>query len=423
MSNIAVSTMPEQDIPAAKSTYAIPQPLAGLFNLGIVLIVSQICWYLVFSPNGPLRLYTPNVGLAMVVTTLMVIHWGTDVFKSWPFDAPFFNQVHPLVRGTAMLMTYALAGYVVMFIFYEQVIGRFGPVFFSGSMLLKSGGLGQYAQTATENACFAQITMNTCIIFFTIAWITGFGFKPWDRDNRFAAGLSVGGMGLLGGIMAYMVLFYPHIAYQFYPAQMFMAVEPWWIEWSMTQSSMFHFGWMVPALVLLYWSDMLWEGRPWSLIPNSFLRGAATVIGVCAVAIAIMFWANGMMDWYWDLEAFEGGATLENPAWRWNHVAELAMFMQAVAFMVAHYFDNWPRKLPLALRATLRTVMAVLGGLALAKLYYAIGPTFLGTVPGVGQDGDTSLCWTVMFLILLYAHQRFYKGYPFKRSPSAAQNR
>jgi len=409
--------MPARDVPATDSAYGIPQPLAGLLNLGIVLVVSELCWYVVFSPNGPLRLYTPNVGLALVVTILMVIHWGTDVLKGWPFDTPAFSSVNPLARGSLILIAYVVIGYMVMFVLFEQVVGRFGPVFFSGAMLLKSGGLGQYAQTATENACFAQITLNTCIIFFTMAWVTGFGSKPWERSSRLAAGLAVGAMGLLGGILAYMVLFYPHIAYQFYPAQIFMAVEPWWIDWAMTQSSLFHFGWIVPALVLLYWSDMLWEGRPWSLIHNTFLRGMVTIVCAAVVGIIIMFSANAIMDWYWDLEAFEGGATLENPAWRWNHVAELAMFMQAAAFILAHYFDNWPQNLPLAVRAVIRTVIAVAGGLVLAKLYYVAGPFFLGTVPGVGQDGDTSLCWTVMFLILLCAHQLFYKGYPFRRSP------
>lgn len=412
MSETTISSHTTMSVPRTL-VRGLQQPLVGLVNLAIVLLLSQIFWYLLFSPNGPLRLYTPNVGLALVVAILMVIHWGIDVFAGWPFNNSFFKDTHPLVRGTIMLATYAFIGYLIMFVLYEQIIGRFGPVFFSGTMLVNSGGLGQYAQTANENACFAQITLNTCIIFFTIAWVTGFGEKPWDKSSRIAAGLGVGAMGMLGGIMSYMVLFYPHIAYQFYPAQMFMAVEPWWIDWGMTQSSLFHFGWIVPALVLFYWTDLIWEGKPWSMISNTFARGILAFSITAAVSICIMFLANGIMDWYWDLEAFEGGATLENPAWRWNHVAELFMFMQAAAFILAKYFNNWPRQFPLVLRLSIRTAIAVVGGLLFAKIYYVVGPYFLGTVTGIGQDGDTTLCWTVMFLILMYAHQHFYSGFPF----------
>jgi hypothetical protein len=55
------------------------------------------------------------------------------------------------------------------------------------------------------------------------------------------------------------------------------------------------------------------------------------------------------------------------------------------------------------------------GGLFLRWLYYAIGPIFLGKVPGIAQAEDTSLCWTVMFLILIIAHGVFFDGYPFKK--------
>ena len=39
----------------------------------------------------------------------------------------------------------------------------------------------------------------------------------------------------------------------------------------------------------------------------------------------------------------------------------------------------------------------------------------LGTVPGIAQEGDTTLAWTVMFLILMFAHQKFFRGWPFQK--------
>ncbi|SFJ86029.1 hypothetical protein SAMN04488082_108110 [Desulfomicrobium apsheronum] len=388
---------------------------SGALNLALILLVAQACWYLVFSPEGPVRLYTPNVGVSFVITILMVIHWGVDVFDYWPFNRRWLNESPSVIRGTVLLTTYILVGFFVMFVFYYQMLGMYGPVFFSGPGLLSGGGLGQYPQTATENACFAQVMMNTCIIFFTMLWLTTLGFRPWASLGRFARGLGVFFAGLVLAILAFSVLFFPHIAYQFYPAQIFMGAKPWWIDQAMTMSSQFHFGWIVPALVLLYWTHLLWEGRPWSCISNPGNRTAVMTVSVLALGYMIMIGGNMIMDWWWDLEAFEGGATLENPAWRWNHIAEMAMFCHAAAFILANYFHNWPNVDNVALRAVLRSAIAIVGGLALSYVYYELGPLLLGTVPGIAQEGDTTLAWTVMFLILMFAHQKFFRGWPFQK--------
>jgi amino acid transporter, AAT family len=397
----------------------LPGPLSGLLNLALIVVISEIVWSFVFSPLGPVRLYTPNLGLALVIAVLMAIHWGMDVFDFWPLQRRFMEETNPLIKGTALTAICVLLGLLIMFVLYNQFIGRFGAIFFSGPMLLNSGGLGQYAQTATENAYYAQIMMNTCIIFFTILWLTSFGYSPWEATPKLTRAFSVWVMGLFLGTLAFVLLFYPHIAYQFYPAQIFMAAPPWWVAWAMTQSSMFHFGWIVPALVMLYWTDMLWEGRPFSLISNTWLRGLVTSSGVVIAGILIMLVTNLAMDWYFDTEAFEGGSTVEQPAWRWNHVAEIFMFMAAASAVLYHYFDNWPTRLNLPLRAVIRTAVSMSGGLALMWLYYRLGPTFLGTVPGVAQEGDTSLAWTVLFLDLVIAHSVFFDGFPFKRIDKA----
>jgi amino acid transporter, AAT family len=398
-----------------ESKLALPQPLGGLLSLALLLLISQAVWYGLFSPAGPVSLYTPNVGLSLVITILMVIHWGIDVFNFWPFSRSFLSGTNPLAKGAILLMVYVGVAAVMMFGIYYNVIGRFGPIFFSGPQLIASGGLGQYSQTAIENGCYAQIMMNTCIIFFTILWVRSFGFSPWQQNSALTKSFSVWLTGMFLAILAFSVLFYPHIAYQFYPPQTFMAALPWWSDVAMTQSSLFHFGWIVPSLVLLYWTKMLWEGRPFSLITTGWLRGIVTMATVIAAGVILMFVGNWIMNWYFGGEAFMGGNTTEQPAWRWNHVAEMAMFMQTAAVILYYYFDNWPSKLSLPARAVIRTIIAVAGGLIIAKMYYVLGPTFLGTVQGIGQDNDTSLCWTVMVLILIVAHAEFFDGFPFKK--------
>jgi AAT family amino acid transporter len=160
---------------------------------------------------------------------------------------------------------------------------------------------------------------------------------------------------------------------------------------------------------------MLWEGRPFSAIKNTWWRGVVTIVSVVVAGVLIMFISNSIMDWYFGTEAFEGGMVVEQPAWRWQHVAEMAMFAAAAGAILHYYFDNWPALSSLALRAIIRTIIAIAGGLFLSWLYYSVGPQFLGTVPGIGQEGDTSLCWTVMFLNLILAHAVFFDGFPMKK--------
>lgn len=398
------------------SCHLLPQPWNGLVNLVLLFVVGEIIWYVLFAPTGIFKLYTPNVGQAYVITCLMVIHWMNEVCDFTPFSHNWLKTTGPIEKGLILSgIIIALAAFI-MLIFYNQIIGRLGAVFFSGPGLLSSGGLGQYAQTARENAYYAQIMMNTCIIFFCILLVTGFGYSLWKGCSRGVASFSLLVLGTLLAIIFFTILYYPHIAYQFYPAQIFMAAEPWWVEKAMTQSSLFHFGWMVPALVLLYWINMLWEGAPFNKFDNMLIRGILTAAFVIVLGIWIESLANSIMDWYWDVEAYEGGSTIEQPAWRWNHVSELAMMMAFAGAILHHYFDNWPNKISsLFLRAFIRTAIAVVGGLIIAALYWEIGPYFLGTVYGLGQENDTSNAWTIMMLVLLNLHMLCFDGYPFRR--------
>lgn len=397
-------------------THKIPVPLSGLLNLALLLVLGQVVWYVFFSPNGMLQLYTPNVGLVLVTTCLMVIHWFNDVADFNPCSRAYLQKKSTLIKGITLTGAVLITALIIMLVFYNQLVGRFGAIFFSGQALLESGGLGQYAQTARENAYYAQNMMNSTIIFCTILWMTGAGYSPWSRCEKKLAAASVMLVGGLLAVIVFTVLYYPHIAYQFYPPQIFMAAQPWWSDFAMTQSSLFHFGWMVPALVLLYWINMLWEGAPFKGIKNSAVRLLATGVFVIVAGLILEYVANEIMTWYWNVDAYEGGMTIEQPAWRWNHVAELALMMALCGAILFNYFDNWPKNIrSLPVRAVIRTTIAVAGGLVLAWFYWEFGSYFLGTVYGLGQENDTSNVWTILHLCLLNAHMLFFDGFPFRK--------
>lgn len=397
-------------------THRLPVPISGLLNLALLLVLGQVIWYVFFSPNGLVQLYTPNVGLVLVTTCLMVIHWFNDVADFNPCSRTWLRKTSAPVKGLTLTAAVLFTALIIMLVVYNQIIGRFGAIFFSGQALLASGGLGQYAQTARENAYYAQNMMNSTIIFCTILWVTGAHYSPWSKCEKKLAAGSVMLMGAFLAVIVFAVLYYPHIAYQFYPPQIFMAAQPWWSDFAMTQSSLFHFGWMVPALVLLYWINMLWEGAPFKSIKNNAVRFCATAVFVIAAGIVLEQVANNIMTWYWEVDAYEGGMTIEQPAWRWNHVAELALMMAVCGAILFHYFDNWPKNINcLPVRAAIRTAIAVGGGLVLAWCYWEFGSYFLGTVYGLGQENDTSNVWTILHLCLINVHMLFFDGFPLRK--------
>ena len=256
----------------------------------------------------------------------MVIHWGMDVFDFWPFNRSFWNSPSAGERDGAYRRV-CLGGPFIMFVIYHNVVGRFGAIFFSGPMLLSGGGLGPIRPDCHRKRLLCPDHDEH--LHYFLHHIVGYRLRVFSLagHEKVTQSFSIWGLGQFLAVGAFGVLFFPHIGYQFYPAQIFMAAKPWWVDWALTQSSLFHFGWMVPALVLLYWTNMFWEGRPFSLIESPWLRGIVTAVSVIVAGIIIMFATNSIMDWYFGTEAFKGGSSVEQPAWRWNHVAEIVMFM------------------------------------------------------------------------------------------------
>ena len=52
-------------------------------------------------------------------------------------------------------------------------------------------------------------------------------------------------------VLAYAVLFHPHVTQLFYPAQTMAGVPPWWAELAQTGSAYFNLGWVMAAVAVL----------------------------------------------------------------------------------------------------------------------------------------------------------------------------
>jgi hypothetical protein len=59
-----------------------------------------------------------------------------------------------------------------------------------------------------------------------------------------------------------------------------------------------------------------------------------------------------------------------------------------------------------------RLVIVPAAGMVLYFFYYSetLGPKFVDRVPGIGNVDDTSLCWTVMSLALIFVYDKFFNA-------------
>ena len=75
------------------------------------------------------------------------------------------------------------------------------------------------------------------------------------------------------------------------------------------------------------------------------------------------------------------------------------------------------------MRAVLRTLFAIAGGMLFYGFYYSPAANFfLSKVPGFAQPGDTSLVWTILFLSVIMVQVDYFDGWPLGRKVVLVQN-
>jgi len=153
---------------------------------------------------------------------------------------------------------------------------------------------------------------------------------------------------------------------------------------------------------------------------GTFIRGVVTFCVTLVLGAITLFVLLQIMNIFWD-EAFMGGQYTDGPDFRCIHAAEISGFFILAAFILKHYFNNFPNVGVLWLRAVLRTLLAIAGGMLFYGFYYSPAANFfLSKVPGFAQPGDTSLVWTILFLSVVKIQVDFFEGWPLGRNITLA---
>lgn len=399
-------------------TSAPPRPLAGVWpgalDLAGLFAITWGLWFVLLHPNGVLKLYTPMYGFSLVVTLVSVLVAMGRTAEGWPLDPAAPRS--PARGLLAAALAVGLSALVVHGLFWG-FLGRFGVTYFSPQAIVAAGGVGAEYFNARENASTAIVYFGAAFLWLAVAVSVGLGPWPWESSPRGVRGFSRLATTTLLAVLAYAVLFHPHVTQLFFPAQVMAGVPPWWAELAHTGSAYFNLGWVMATTAVLVVSDLVWGGWPWRAAGEGGpWRGLFAFVGSLAAGGGLMGLGLAAMTAAWG-EAFQGGQYTDAPYFRYLHAAEVAGFLVLATFALDTAFGA-PRSLAGRIG---RTALVLLGAALLHLFYYsALATRLLGKVQGVAQPEDTPLVWSLLFLAVVLVQRDLLAGWPLRRREPAA---
>jgi hypothetical protein len=411
MSNVLTTTAGAGETPARGGISAL---LLGGVNLGAAFGVTWGLWLVFLHPNGVLKLYTPMYGFSLVAVLVAVLVAMARVGEGWPFSG---SRLPLPLRGVLATVLAVALTVLVVHGFFWGFLGRFGVTYFSPQAIISAGGVGAEFFNARENASTAIVYLAAAFLWFALVLSLGFGSWPWRASPPAVRGFSRGAVATLLAVVAYAVLFHPHVTQLFYPAQTMAGVPPWWAEVAQSGSAYFNLGWMMATVAVLVFAEVIWGGWPWRLLgaEGGALRGAVAFAGSLVAGGGIFALSLAAMNAAWG-EPLQGGQYTDAPYFRHLHAAEIAGFVLLATFALDAYFGA-PRSL--ATRAG-RSAFA-LGGAALLHVFYYsdVATRLLGKVPGMAQPEDTPLVFTLLFLAVVLVQRDLFERWPLRRPEDA----
>jgi hypothetical protein len=400
--------------PAPPTAGAVPAGAAAGWLAGAVLLagsfgITWTLWYVFLHPNGVLKLYTPMYGFSLVTVLVAVLVGMTRVSEGWPFVGA--RLAVPARGALSTALAVGITTFVVHGLFWG-FLGRFGVTYFSPRAIIAAGGVGAEFFNARENASTAIVYFSAAFLWMSLVLSLGFGAWPWESSPRGVRAFSRLSVATLLAVVAYAVLFHPHVTQLFYPAQTMAGVAPWWADLAQTGSAYFNLGWVMSVVAVLVAADVIWGGWPWRLLgERGPLRGLAALAGSGVVGAASFVLGLKAMDAVWG-EPFQGGQYTDAPYFRHLHVAEVAGFFILATFALDAAFGA-PGT---AARRLARTAVALAVTAALHVFYYSEAAThLLGKVAGVAQPEDSPLVWTLLFLAVVLIQRDLFEGWPLRQ--------
>ncbi|MBU2647897.1 hypothetical protein KKI24_24535 [bacterium] len=394
-----------------------PIAVSGIVNLIVLIVAVAVVWWVFFSNGGIFKLYTPLLGFSLVIWTLLILLWQSELFDFWPLSRTFLKNGNPLVKG-GLLTALMIAIYLVLVIgVVFLLVGKLGVTYFNWNSLVKYGEFGQDATSTRETASWAMLSLSVPFFLFSIWFMFGIGKDLFPELKQPKQGIAMWGIIAVFGILVYTIFFHPHIGSMFYPKQIYAAVPPWWERIAQTNSAEYSLGILFVTVVGIFLVFHLWDGWPYNRVQKQpwrfiFFAVVSLIIGYIIFRIQLY-----VFDTLWD-EAYIGGQNEANFGWRYSHTVTMANFVLVIALIQNTFFGKLFEGMSGIVRGVIKTIVALVVGLLFASAYYAWGPDLLGVCSGVSHPSENAAAFLIMVINLIMIQDYFmdcWPGYRLKR--------
>jgi len=385
--------------------------ISGMVNLAVLAVATLIVWWVFFSNAGIFKLYTPLLGFSLVIWTLLIILWQVELFDCWPLKKSYLSDAHPLAKGTILTAITIGVYLVLIFGIVFLIIGKFGITYFNWHSLTQYGELGQDVMSTRETTSWAFLSLSVPFFLVSVMVMMGIGkdlFSPLPQPRM---GLANWLLIAIISIPLFFIFFHPHLGSMFYPAQVYTAVPPWWKALAMTNSAEYSLGILFCTVIAIFYTVHLWDGRPWNLVEKQPWRFFFMLIGGLVLGIILFYAQIYIMDYFWD-EAYIGGQNEYNFGWRYGHTVTMGNFILVPAIILNYFFGPAFSHMNLVARGLLKSVIAVVAGLAFSWAYYMWAPAVLGVVAGVSHPSENASAFLLLVINLVMIQNNFMDNWP-----------
>ncbi len=385
--------------------------LSGIVNLIVLIIGVCAIWWIFFSEAGLCKLYTPLLGFSLVIWTLLILLWQTELFDYWPFSRTYLKNTNPLAKGATMTALMIVIYLVLVIGCVFLILGKLGITYFNWNSLMAYGELGQDALSTRETASWAMLSLSVPFFLFSVWFMFGIGRDLFPELKQPKLGIAMWAIIAVFGIYFFFIFFHPHLGSMFYPKQVYTAIPPWWESIAHTNSAEYSLGILFCTVVATFLAFHLWDGWPFLYVkkqPWRFIIFAVISLVLGYILFRIQLF---VFDYLWD-EAYVGGQNDANFGWRYGHTVTMANFILVIALIQNIYFGQAYEKLNGIVRSVIKTVVAIVIGLLFAWAYYAWGPTLLGVCEGVSHPSENAAAFLIMVINLIMIHDYFMDGWP-----------
>jgi len=377
----------------------------GVIAVIYTTVVALVIWAILADPRGPFKFYTPLYWFAIANWLILPVLWMHLIFEDHPF-----TRFGPKKKGALMIPVSLFISLFSFYVFMWYIYGFMAIPYFSWPKL-QSMGLSPLV--ARSYSCFGNITAVFIGLFAFAFWPILFENWPWKgKLQQPSLGFAVFSFSALMGVFLFQILFQPHYGEAFPTSQAYaIASPPWWQSFSLTYHGFFTVGWFLWAIVYLFLTATIWEGKPWTAVKKQPWRGIFGFLGIIGISWLTMYLCLAIMDILLG-PGIPGGRRAAGLPWRYLHSGEIAAFILPAAVYLYYYFNNWPRKFSPEANWLIRTFLVFLFGWITGLVYYAVGAAALGVPTTWDSEVQFPIAWIVWWLVVILYNAWYMDRWP-----------